>query len=220
MVAQGDSAGASRTERNEFAAKNEVPVVPEQRSYENEKMMAASKIISAVLFWAAAEALAPPMTRRTLGTAVGTVVGTAVIGVPKAWSAEVTACKPGANNCWSTASNDKNAMTAWRWPSSTSRTSAISTLKEVLAAYPQEGQGDVDKGGWGYASDFDETGYARLEFKSGIGQFAKFFNGGKPFVDDLELAVGSDAVAVSFYSVQSALLFKHRSVAHASAVPL
>lgn len=36
-----------------------------------------------------------------------------------------------------------------------------------------------------------------LEYKSGIGKFAKFFNGGKPFVDDLKLAIGSDgAVAV------------------------
>ena len=39
-------------------------------------------------------------------------------------------------------------------------------------------------------------GVARLEFKSGLGNFAKFFNGGKPFVDDLQLEVSSESVAV------------------------
>ena len=33
------------------------------------------------------------------------------------------------------------------------------------------------------------AGYARLEFRSGLGNMARFFNGGKPFVDDLELSV-------------------------------
>mmetsp|Transcript_19710 Transcript_19710/g.63368 ORF Transcript_19710/g.63368 Transcript_19710/m.63368 type:complete len:126 (+) Transcript_19710:318-695(+) len=87
-------------------------------------------------------------------------------------------------------------MEPWKWPSSTSRSSAIATLKEVLAAYPREGQGDVDKGGWAYAEGDLADGAARLEFKSGVGQFAKFFNGGKPFVDDVEFTVGTDAVAV------------------------
>ena len=40
------------------------------------------------------------------------------------------------------------------------------------------------------------SGYARLEFKSGIGNFAKFLNGGKPFVDDLEVLVGDSSVSV------------------------
>lgn len=38
--------------------------------------------------------------------------------------------------------------------------------------------------------------YARYEFKSGIGNFAKFFNGGKPFVDDFELSVEEASVCV------------------------
>jgi len=59
------------------------------------------------------------------------------------------------------------------------------------------GQDGVDKGGWAYAVDqLDDAGYARLEFKSGIGKFAKFFNGGKPFVDDLELSLQNGEVKV------------------------
>ena len=40
------------------------------------------------------------------------------------------------------------------------------------------------------------AGYARLEYKSGIGNFAKFFNGGRPFIDDLELSIASNGVSV------------------------
>lgn len=42
----------------------------------------------------------------------------------------------------------------------------------------------------------DEAGYERIEFLSGIGNMAKFFNGGKPFVDDFELAVEDTGVCV------------------------
>ena len=63
----------------------------------------------------------------------------------------------------------------------------------------QEGQADVDKGGWTIVSDdlAGSSGRAAVEYRSGIGNFAKFLNGGKPFVDDLvlELADGG-AVAV------------------------
>lgn len=97
------------------------------------------------------------------------------------------ACPPKSNNC---------VRTTWTPPDSTSKESAISTLKEVIATYPQEGQADVDGGGWAYAVDeLASGGSARLEFKSsGKGNFAKFFNGGKPFVDDLNLEVESSGV--------------------------
>eukprot|EP00746_Dinoflagellata_sp_MGD_P030882 gnl/MRDRNA2_/MRDRNA2_173321_c0_seq1.p1 gnl/MRDRNA2_/MRDRNA2_173321_c0~~gnl/MRDRNA2_/MRDRNA2_173321_c0_seq1.p1 ORF type:complete len:277 (+),score=61.33 gnl/MRDRNA2_/MRDRNA2_173321_c0_seq1:76-906(+) len=111
--------------------------------------------------------------------------------------ASVTACKPGANNCWSTTSTDKTKMTPWTWPSGTSREKAISELKAVLDGYPQAGQEGVDLGGWSVAvDDLADKGYMRLEYKSGIGTFAKFFNGGKPFVDDLEVSVEPSFVAV------------------------
>ena len=50
---------------------------------------------------------------------------------------------------------------------------------------------DVDGGGWRIASDdLDAAGTARVEYlSSGKGFFAKNFNGGKPFVDDLNVEV-------------------------------
>ena len=45
--------------------------------------------------------------------------------------------------------------------------------------------------------DLAKSGTARVEYKSGIGNFAKFLNGGKPFVDDLKLEIAdSGAVEV------------------------
>ena len=58
---------------------------------------------------------------------------------------------------------------------------------------------EVDGGGWTITSDrLDETGTARVEYRSsGKGFFAKAFNGGKPFVDDLMIEVdGSGKVQV------------------------
>jgi len=59
----------------------------------------------------------------------------------------------------------------------------------------QEGQNDVDKGGWTIVSeDLIGTGKAAVEYKSGIGNFSKFLNGGKPFVDDLKVEIQDDGV--------------------------
>ena len=62
------------------------------------------------------------------------------------------------------------------------------------------GQEKVDLGGWKMVED-DLSGYgkARVEYTSGIGNFAKYFNGGKPFIDDLVLEV-SDSGAVEVRS--------------------
>mmetsp|Transcript_10674 Transcript_10674/g.43155 ORF Transcript_10674/g.43155 Transcript_10674/m.43155 type:complete len:204 (-) Transcript_10674:259-870(-) len=138
----------------------------------------------------------PVLSRRALVT-TGVPAAVVAATMPLPSSAAVTACKPGANNCWSTASSDARGIAAWTWPAGQSRAKAVGTLRGALEAYPQAGQASVDLGGWSYAEDaLDTTGYARLEFKSGIGNFAKFFNGGKPFVDDLELSVGDSSVAV------------------------
>lgn len=97
-------------------------------------------------------------------------------------------CDPRANNC---------VRTAWTPPAGTSKADAIKSVRAAIEAYPQQGQGDVDGGGWVIAvDDLDgDAGTARVEFKSsGKGNFAKFFNGGKPFVDDLKLEVGSDGI--------------------------
>ncbi|KAG7346330.1 DUF1499 domain containing protein [Nitzschia inconspicua] len=96
------------------------------------------------------------------------------------------ACPKGSNNCIST---------TWTPPSGTDATKAASTLKAVIESYPQEGQNKVDMGGWTIVDDSFAPGkVAKIEYKSGIGNFAKFFNGGKPFVDDLKLELGSDGV--------------------------
>mmetsp|Transcript_59088 Transcript_59088/g.105047 ORF Transcript_59088/g.105047 Transcript_59088/m.105047 type:complete len:200 (-) Transcript_59088:241-840(-) len=111
--------------------------------------------------------------------------------------AAVTPCKEGANNCFSTASSDKSKMAPWKWPADKSRADAIAELRSTIEAYPKEGQDGVDQGGWSFADDkLSSAGYARVEFRSGIGNFARFFNGGQPFVDDFEVSVGDDQVAV------------------------
>ena len=107
-------------------------------------------------------------------------------------------CPKGANNCFSTASPEgKTKISTWNWPSSTTRDAALKDLSAVIDGYPQGGQQGVDAGGWSFADDeFASAGYARLEFKSGLGNMAKFFNNNKPFVDDLEFAVEKSGVCV------------------------
>ncbi len=104
-------------------------------------------------------------------------------------------CPPKANNC---------VRTTWSPPAGSSKDEAVSALRDAIAAYPQAGQGDVDGGGWSIAEDDldGSSGAARVEYKSsGKGNFAKFFNGGKPFVDDLKLEVeGSGVVQVKSQS--------------------
>lgn len=115
------------------------------------------------------------------------------VAAPLPAVAAVEPCAVGANNCHSTAS----AMKPWKWPTGTSRDVAIKELRTVIEAYPKEGQDGVDQGGWSFAvDDLSSKGYARVEFLSGIGNFAKFFNGGKPFVDDFEVSVEDDKVSV------------------------
>lgn len=121
----------------------------------------------------------------------------ALAAAPSASYAALKPCPPGANNCWSAASADKTKLAQWSWPQEQTRTDAVKQLKAVLAAYPQQGQEGVDLGGWKVAEDALETGgYERLEFMSGIGNFAKFFNGGKPFVDDFEVNIEDSGVCI------------------------
>lgn len=96
-------------------------------------------------------------------------------------------CPPKANNC---------VRTKWSPPAGTSKEDSIKQLRDALNAYPQAGQADVDGGGWAIAEDdLAGAGTARIEYKSsGKGNFAKFFNGGKPFVDDLKLEVADSGV--------------------------
>merc|ERR1719491_1708623 len=128
---------------------------------------------------------APCSRRDTLANlATGTLFGIGALAskpvIPSAEALEI--CPAKANNC---------VRKAWTPPSGTSKGDAVKALRDAIDAYPQEGQADVDGGGWAFAEDdLSKTGLARLEFSSsGKGKFAKFFNGGRPFVDDLNLEV-------------------------------
>ena len=130
----------------------------------------------------------PPSTRRAL---LSSTAGLAALALPGASFAAVKPCKGGAQNCFSTAGPDKAKVSQWAWPSGMSRADATASLKSVLEAYPQAGQDGVDGGGWTLTKDtLVDSGVAAFEFKSaGTGNMAKFFNGGKPFIDDLEVSV-------------------------------
>ena len=96
------------------------------------------------------------------------------------------ACPKGSKNC---------VTTKWTPPSGTNASAAASTLKKVIESYPQEGQNKVDLGGWSVVEDSFAPGkVASIEYTSGIGNFAKFLNGGKAFVDDLKLEISQDGV--------------------------
>lgn len=98
-------------------------------------------------------------------------------------------CPDGSNNC---------VRTTWSPPTGTSKADSISIIRKVINSYPQSGQenGNVDGGGWTMAVDeLDSKGTARIEYRSsGKGVFAKLFNGGKPFVDDLRIEVEDSGV--------------------------
>jgi uncharacterized protein (DUF1499 family) len=95
--------------------------------------------------------------------------------------AGITACPPGSQNC---------IVTTWTAPKGTN---VKTTFLKILNAYPQAGQANVDKGGYKIVSSNSPI---KVEYKSGIGNFAKLFNGGQPFVDDLIAVVTNDGVTI------------------------
>jgi Protein of unknown function (DUF1499) len=135
------------------------------------------------------------------GSAAATVAAaclTIAVSTPTVSYAAATttldACPKGSSNC---------IRTTWTAPAGTSRSEMAKTLTAVLESYPQTGQADVDKGGWTFMTNdlaVGASGTASLEYKSGIGNFAKFLNGGKPFVDDLKLQIDDDTGIVQVRS--------------------
>ena len=92
--------------------------------------------------------------------------------------------QPAKKCCWSTEDTQGRRVQRWEAPAAIEgNAKAIAKeLEEVMAAYPQEGQNDVDRGGW--VQGDKQTGknggtYLRYEFTSG-----KF-----KYVDELELLV-------------------------------
>lgn len=146
-------------------------------------LLVSSALVSSAL------RLPPPAERLGRRSLLSTAAVAALSLQPGAANALLT-CPSGVNNCWSTAGPGKNTVPKWVYPKGMSKADAAASLKKALGSYPQAGQAGVDLGGWTFAEDtLSEKGYARLEFKSGIGNFAKFFNGNKPFVDDFEVSV-------------------------------
>jgi hypothetical protein len=125
----------------------------------------------------------------TTGAAALVVAGSSNIGVANA----LEACPAKSENC---------VTTTWTAPSGMSKADAASALKDALNAYPQEGQGDVDAGGWTLVEDnLSSAGTARVEYRSsGKKFFAKAFNGGKPFVDDLNIELANDGSTIQLRS--------------------
>jgi hypothetical protein len=140
----------------------------------------------------------PAMSRREALSNAVLASSAAVISLPGVANA-IKACPPGSNNC---------VRQTWTPPSSASASDAVAQLREALGAYPLEGQedGKVDGGGYTVVSDTLGTdgassGYIAVEYRSsGKGTFAKLFNGGKPFVDDLVIESNGKNGAFDFRS--------------------
>mmetsp|Transcript_37571 Transcript_37571/g.64808 ORF Transcript_37571/g.64808 Transcript_37571/m.64808 type:complete len:183 (-) Transcript_37571:137-685(-) len=145
--------------------------------------MAARRFLAIALLLLAGDASAWSQISRRQALAKSFGAATAAAGIvtgPGAASA-VGTCPKGAQNCF---------VGTFKAPDSKD---TVTTLKSVLESYPQEGQNGVDGGGWKFVSE-SATNY-KLEYKSsGKGNLAKFFNGGKPFTDDLELDIAGDTV--------------------------
>lgn len=124
-----------------------------------------------LLALAPASALRAPAVISSRRAAIGGATA-AIFAAPLQAYAAVKPCPADANNCWSTASTGKTALAPWKWPQEVDRTKAIGQLRAALEAYPQAGQAGVDLGGWTIVDDsLDSSGYQRVEFKSGLGNF-------------------------------------------------
>lgn len=148
------------------------------------RIMKFAAIVSGLCLASSVAYSPAPVNRREMFQSFGAAMGaTAIIANPSIANA-LDSCAKGSKNC---------IRTEWTPPAGTSKEGAIASLQKVLNSYPQEGQEKVDMGGWTVVSDLS-SGSGSVEFKSGIGNFAKFFNGGKPFVDDLNFEVTDSGV--------------------------
>jgi hypothetical protein len=152
------------------------------------KLIASTIVAVASISCCAAYSSQAASSRRDVLQRAVLLTGSTLL-VPAGAALAIEACPPGTANC---------IRTTWTPPSGTKQADIAKTVSAVLSEYPQEGQADVDKGGWTIVEDdlTGSSGKARVEFKSGIGNFAKFFNGGKPFIDDLVIEIGNGAVEI------------------------
>jgi uncharacterized protein (DUF1499 family) len=100
--------------------------------------------------------------------------------------------QPMKKSCWSSEDTEGRRVERWVPPASLQGKAAAiaAALEATMATYPQEGQNDVDRGGWTKAEcNTDGKGgtYLRYEFTSG-----KF-----KYIDELELLVDGNTGKVS-----------------------
>jgi hypothetical protein len=146
-------------------------------------MVAKVSLIVLSFLMAVGQVASIPAPRQLLQKAGAAAVAAACTTLlPKMSNAlSLDPCPPGSQNC---------IRVTWTPPKSASKAQIAKTINSVLLNYPQEGQNNVDKGGWTIVeADLDKSGYSRVEYRSGIGMFARFLNGGKPFVDDLQILI-------------------------------
>lgn len=148
-------------------------------------MMFRTFALLVCLVASSASAWTIPTDRRNVMNTIASTAAAVVVASPSVANA-IEACPPKSQNC---------VRATWSPPSgSTSKKEAAKAVREALNSYPQEGQANVDGGGYTIVEDdLDSSGTARIEYRSsGKGNFAKFFNGGKPFVDDLQIEIEDD----------------------------
>jgi len=132
---------------------------------------------------------APPLpsSRRAVLSSFASLPLAFVAGDPAFASGDpVPKCDPKAKNC---------QYHYWRFPEGMESSDAAkeSILNTIKKTYPMDGQGGVDLGGYRLISSDDSV--LRYEFYSGLGNYAKFFNGNKPFVDDVTISIDTDGFA-------------------------
>jgi len=149
-------------------------------------MKVASLVFSFLLVSASGYSPKAPVDRRDIFRSVAaTGAATAFVASSPSLASALELCPNKSQNC---------IRTTWTPPSGSSKDDAIASLRAALDSYPKEGQNKVDLGGWTIVEDDFSSGKARIEYTSGLGNFAKFLNGGKPFVDDLKLEIADNGV--------------------------
>jgi Protein of unknown function (DUF1499) len=140
----------------------------------------------------ASSPLAMTHSRRDIFRSVAiTAAGSVLVSSSSPFPADATvpACPKGSKNC---------IRTAWIAPAGTSTKDISKTVGTIFESYPQSGQADVDLGGWTNVEGKLLAGdtSAKYEYSSGVGKFAKFFNGGKPFIDDVLIEINDTNVDI------------------------
>jgi hypothetical protein len=108
-----------------------------------------------------------------------------LVFLPTSAAVALESCPPGSQKC---------IRTTWTPPQGASKADIVSSIMSVINDYPQEGQAGVDNRGYTVVEDtLSDKNIARVEYRN-FGNFAKIFNGGKPFVDDLTIELDDNNI--------------------------